>query len=76
MDDKLIEQLTKHINNSKTQFNFEQTGLAFLVTVEKSTNKQIDTIKNDIIMPKSPKRINIFATSHKVLTKISNKKNY
>lgn len=60
MDEKLLNEITKHLNESKRNFRFEQAGLNFLTTVERSTTTKIDTIKNDIIMPKSKGRVNPF----------------
>ena len=72
MDDKLLEELTERINKTKTNINYNQQGLAFLVTVERSTTKKIDTIKNDIILPKSRGRHNPFAMPYTELAKIYN----
>lgn len=72
MDDKLVKQLTERINKTKTKVNYSQQGLAFLVTVERSTTRKIDTIKNDIILPKSRGRHNPFAMPFTGLAKIYN----
>lgn len=74
MDDKLLEEITKHLNESKRNFRFEQAGLNFLTTVERSTTTKIDTIKNDIIMPKSQGRVNPFFMPFTGLAKINSEK--